>query len=54
MQGSQKSKERFFSTRGVKMVDEESEVFGIKGFKQSKGSQSLCALHNTRSEDKSL
>lgn len=45
---------KVFSARDVKMVDEESEVFGIKGFKQSKGSQSLCALHNTRSEDKSL
>lgn len=45
---------KVLSTRGVKMVDEESEVFGIKGFKQSMGSQSLCALHNTRSEDKSL
>lgn len=36
------------------MVDEESKVFEIKGFKQSKGSQSLCPLPNTRGEDKSL
>lgn len=45
---------KVFSTCDVKMVDEETEVFGIKGFKQSMGSQFLRPLHNTIGEDKSL